>query len=163
GKPREAIAEIERLIRLHPTEALHQTQLAHILLLSGMGNAARRAARKAIELEPTNADAHVVLGWTLWHDTLGRDYGFDHDRAGAITELKKARTLDPKHVGAAVELARLLERSPSGLVYQADADLKGAAAAWRDAQKLEASEEHQLGLLRVLFWAGELAEAEQVA
>lgn len=163
GKPREAIAEIERLISLHPKEAIHYTQLAHVLLQTGMGTAARRAARKAVELEPTNSDAHVVLGWILRHDTLGRDFGFDHDHAGSSAALRKARKLDPKHLGAAVELARLLERDPSGREYQPNSDLRGAAAAWRDARKLEDSDEHTLGLLKVLFWAGELAEAEQVA
>src|SRR5256886_12159572 len=51
--------------------------LATVLIHVGAGQAARRAARKAVELAPKDADAHVVLGWVLAHDSFGRAYGFD--------------------------------------------------------------------------------------
>src|SRR5690606_19201935 len=95
GKSKAAVAEIERLIRLHPAEAVHHTELALVYMHAGMGAAARRAARRATELEPRNADAHAVLGWALRHDTFGREHGFDHDRAGALAAYARARKLDP--------------------------------------------------------------------
>lgn len=162
GKPREAIAECERLIALHPAEALHHSQLAMVLLRAGAGEAARREARKAVAMVPADAGAQVVLGWVLSFDTLGRQYTYDWDRAGAIAALVKARTLDPKHLGAAVSLARALQRDPSGRLYE-NADLSGAAEAWRAALELHKTDEHALALAQVLVWSGDFAEAEKVA
>jgi len=161
GKPRDAIAEVKKLIQLHPKEALHHTQLAFVLLRAGAGGAARAEAQLAVKLEPTNADAYSVLGWVLRHDTLGREYGFDHDRAGAIAALRKARKLDPKHVGAAADLATVLERDARGIGFDAGADLKGAAEAWRAAYDLEQTDERALSLSRALLRTAP-AEGEKV-
>lgn len=163
GKPREAIAECKRLIALHPTEALHHSQLATVLMRAGAGEAARREARRAVALAPSDADALVVLGWALRFDTLGREYTYDWDRAGSIAALRKAHKLDPKHVGAAVELALVLQRDAFGRRFGSGADLPGAAAAWRDALALEKADEHALALAEVLLWSREFAEAENVA
>ena len=109
----------------------------------GAGDAARREAHKAVELDPKNADATVSLGWVLEHDTLGRMFGFDHDRAGARVALDHARKINPKHVGAAVEsFMTLLEHDAHGLRYERGSDLRGAIAAWRDAYTLDPSAEH---------------------
>ncbi|HEX7839066.1 MAG TPA: DUF3857 domain-containing protein [Kofleriaceae bacterium] len=162
GKPREAIAEGERLIALHPAEALHHSQLATVLLRAGAGEAARREARKAVAMAPADAGALVVLGWVLSFDTLGRAYTYNWDRAGAIAALEKARKLDPKRLGAAVSLAHVLERDPSGRLYE-NADLSGAAEAWRAALELDKTDEHALALARVLVWSGDFAGAEKVA
>jgi tetratricopeptide (TPR) repeat protein len=163
GKGREAIAEVERLIKLHPKEAIHQTQLAFVLLESGAGAAARRAARKAVELEPKNADAYAMLAWVLKHDTLGRDYGFDWDRAGALAAYEKARKLDPAHVGAAVDHATLLEREPDGPSPGANPDLGAAAEAWKAARVLDDTADNAQALVRVLLRQGNGKEAEKVA
>ncbi len=162
GKPREAIAEGERLIALHPTEALHHSELAMVLLRAGAGEAARREARKAVAMAPSDASALVVLGYVLSFDTLGRPYTYDWDRAGAIAALEKARKLDPKHLGAAVSLARARQREPAGRLYE-NADLSGAAEAWRAALELDKTDEHALALAQVLVWSGDFAEAEKVA
>ncbi|HSD91334.1 MAG TPA: hypothetical protein VLB44_27610, partial [Kofleriaceae bacterium] len=162
GKYPEAIAEAQRLIKLHPKEALHHSQLATLLLDAGAGEAARREARKATEVEPTSGDAFVVLGWTLAHDTFGHIRGFDHDRAGAIAAYEKARTLEPKHVGAAIELARLLERSPQDRLYDAGSDVKKAITLWRAAHELDDSTETSFSLVRALLWSGEAADAEAI-
>jgi tetratricopeptide (TPR) repeat protein len=162
GKPKQAIAEVERLIRLHPTEAVHHTELALIYLHAGMGSAARRAARRAVELERSYVDAHVVLGWVLRRDTFGREYGFDHDRAGALAAYARARRLDPKHANAAAEHGELLERNARGEAFGPGADLPGAIEAWRAAYALQDTEEHGLALARALFQSGSFAEAERV-
>jgi tetratricopeptide (TPR) repeat protein len=160
GKLREAIVEIEKLVALHPKEAVHHTQLAFVLVEAGMGNAARKAARKAVELEPNNADAHVVLGWVLMRDTLGRELDFDHDRAGSLAAYRKARTLDPKHFGAADDLAALLEHNARGVRYGKGADLKAAAEARRASLAIDDSDETANALARVLFFSKSYAEIE---
>lgn len=161
GKSKAAVAEIERLIRLHPAEAVHHTELALVYMHAGMGAAARRAARRATELEPRNADAHAVLGWALRHDTFGREHGFDHDRAGALAAYARARKLDPKHVGAASEHGGLLLRSARGYLFADGAELPRAIEALRAAQAIEATEERGLLLANALFHSGALAEAER--
>jgi tetratricopeptide (TPR) repeat protein len=162
GKYREAITEIERLVRTHPKEALHQTQLAYAYIEAGMGDAARRAARQATQLEPTNADAHVMLGWVLTHDTFGRRYAPGNDRAGALAAFAKAHVLDPKHVGATVEYAELLERGSRGALYDRGSDVKAAAEAWRVVRTLDDTPDHRLSHARALFAGGDLANAEKV-
>ncbi len=163
GKPKEAIAEVRKLIAMHPKEAIHHTQLAFVLMRSGAGMAARAEARLAVNLQPTDADAHVVLGWALRHDSLGREYGFDHDRAGAIAALRKARKLDPKHGGAAIDLATVLERDARGVAFSDGADVKGAVEAWRAGYELDKTSEHANKLIVALMWSGQLVEAERFA
>ncbi|MGN6106142.1 MAG: DUF3857 domain-containing protein [Kofleriaceae bacterium] len=163
GKLREAVVEIERLIALHPREAVHHGELAFVLTEAGMGTAARRAARKGVAVEPTSADAHAVLGWVLTHDALGRQYGADHDRAGALAALAKARALDPKHVGAAIDHARTLQVGASGVLFGPGSDVRGAVAAWRAAFDLAPTNEHGQALAIALWRSGATGEAEQVA
>jgi transglutaminase-like putative cysteine protease/tetratricopeptide (TPR) repeat protein len=160
GRYRDAIAEIERLVRLHPKEALHLTQLAFVYIQAGMGDAARRVARQATTLEPKNADAQVILGWVLTHDLFGRRYAPGHDRAGALAAFVRAHALDPKHVGATTEYADLLARGASGMPYDRGCDLKAAAEAWRVARMLADSPAHRLSHARVMLVAGDLGGAE---
>lgn len=162
GKYRDALAEVNKLIALHPKEALHHQQLAQVLIEAGAGAAARRAARKAVELEPKNADARVVLGWVLQHDSFGTWLGFDHDHKGAVAALQKAHKLDPQHIGAAADLAAALEHNAKGRRFEAGSDVRGAAAAWRKARALDDTTDHAYGLAVALIWAGEAAEAEKV-
>ncbi|HTR53232.1 MAG TPA: DUF3857 domain-containing protein [Kofleriaceae bacterium] len=162
GKYREAVAEARRVAAAHPRDAIYQSRLADVLLEAGAGAAARRAARKAVELAPKSADAHVVLGYILEHDTLGREFAFDFDRAGARAELEKARALDPKYYGAAYELGRLLERGSNGVRFDRGADLKAAAAAWRAAYELDGDAQLGLELARTLVHAGSGADAVKV-
>ncbi|HMG52170.1 MAG TPA: hypothetical protein VK601_01785, partial [Kofleriaceae bacterium] len=163
GKYRAAITEAERLIALHPAEALHPSQLALLYTQAGAGDAARRAARRAVALAPSDPDALVTLGWVLSHDRLGRGYTHDWDRAGAIAALRKALALDPLHTGAAVELARALARGASGAMFARDADLLGAAEAWHIALARRHTDEHALELAEVLIWSGNPTGAELVA
>jgi len=162
-RPGEAVAEIDRLIALHPREALHHTQRSTVLLRAGAGEAARREARKAVELAPADADALTVLGWTLQFDTLGRRFVHDWDRAGAIAALQKARTLDPKHAGAAVELVDVASRDATGRPYERGADLRLALEAARAAYALDGSDDNALAIVKLLTWLGEAREAETIA
>jgi tetratricopeptide (TPR) repeat protein len=162
GKPRDALAEGQRMIALHPAEAVHHTQLALVLERVGAGEAARREARKAVAMAPHDVDVLTGLGWILTFDTVGRQYTYDWDRAGAIAVLRQARKLDPKYLGAVVTLAGVLERDAAGRVFNG-ADLAGAAEALRAALAIENSDENTLGLARVLLWSEQFAEAEKVA
>jgi tetratricopeptide (TPR) repeat protein/transglutaminase-like putative cysteine protease len=163
GKPRDAIAECKRLIALHPKEPLHHTQLATVLLRAGAGEAARREARAAVALGPSDADAFAGLGWVLRFDRLGRQFSHDWDRAGSIAALQKAHKLDPEHVGAAIALAEVLQRDSFGRRFEAEADLRGAADAWRAVVAIDKSDDRKLALAETLLWSGQFAEAETVA
>lgn len=163
GNYKEAVAEINRLVAMHPQEALHRGQLAYVYNMAGMGAAARREATKATVLEPLNADAFATLGWILSHDTLGRAGGFDHDRAGALAAFAKARKLDPKHAGAAADYARTVSQNAAGRMFDTGVDLRAAVSAWRDAVTVDASTENTLALVAALFAAGDFAGAEVVA
>jgi len=163
GKPREAAAEVEKLIARHPTEALHHGQLATIWVRAGAGQAGRREARKAVAMEPHKADPLTVLGWTLSHDTLGRRFVYDWDRAGAIAALQKARELDPRAVGPSLELAEVASRSAGGWLNEPGSDLRLALEAARAAFIVEPSDPHALLVVRLLLALGEANEAETTA
>jgi tetratricopeptide (TPR) repeat protein len=154
GKVREALAEGARLIAAHPKVGKFHAQLAELLIDLGLGDAARREARAAVQLEPTNADVHAVLGWVLAHDTIGRMYVGDYDHAGARAALERARKLQPDHLGAAAALGELLERDPKGHTHEAGADLAGALQAWRAAFGREDSDANAEGVMRSLLWLG---------
>lgn len=162
GTYRDAITEVNKLIKLHPKEALHHQQLAQVLLKAGACEPARRAARKAIEIEPKSADAHVVLAWVLQHDTFCHWLGFDHDQAGARAALEKARKLDPTHLGAAHDLAELLERNAKGRRFDTGADVRAAVAAWRAARAIDDNDDRRYAMVTALLWIGDGAEAEKV-
>jgi tetratricopeptide (TPR) repeat protein/transglutaminase-like putative cysteine protease len=163
GKLREAVAECERLIALHPGEAAHHAQLAMVLLGAGAGEAARRAARKAVELGPTEPEPLSVLGWTLSHDTLGRLFTHDWDREGAIASYRKARMLDPGHRGILNGLADALARDRVGRALETGSDPRAAIEVMRAAYAVQRSDDHALKLASLLVWTGELAEGEQIA
>lgn len=114
GKVRESIAAIQKLVALHPKEALHHLQLANRYQLLGLSEAARREARVATTLEPTNGDAWMVLGYLLRRDLTGRPFRPGSDRAAALVALRKAVALAPAHVGARDELALLLSSDENG-------------------------------------------------
>ncbi len=160
GKFVEAIASIEELIKLHPKEAIHYTQLGLRYLAAGAGPAARRAARRAVELEPKNADVQGFLAYVLRHDSFGRDLGFDHDRAGAIAANRKALELDPKAGWVAENLGNLLEAGPNGRTT--GADLPGAIAAYETALKINPTDATAFALARVYLRANKAADAERV-
>jgi len=114
GKPREAIAEYQRLIALHPKEGRHHGQLALLYLTLGQGDAARREARLATTVEPGAGDGWMVLGHILARDLVGRLGEAGRDLGGAERAYRKALALAPTHVGARSELAALLSVDAQG-------------------------------------------------
>ncbi|HSS02059.1 MAG TPA: DUF3857 domain-containing protein [Kofleriaceae bacterium] len=163
GQPREALAECRRLIAEHPREAAHHSQLAVALVAAGAGEAARRAAREAVALAPAQGDPHAVLGWVLSHDTLGRPYIHDWDRAGAIAAYRKALELQPGHQGAQEGLAEALVHDREGRVFESGSDVQGAIEVVRRSLRARSSDAQALRLARLLSSVGQFYEAEQVA
>jgi transglutaminase-like putative cysteine protease/Flp pilus assembly protein TadD len=121
GEVGKAVAEFRRLAALHPKEALHQTDIAGALLTGGFGSAARRAAKRAVEIEPTAAHAHAVLGKVLSNDWVGRPLRNGADIPGAIAAYRKAKELDKADIDIRAQLAYLLEYSDAGARFAADA------------------------------------------
>jgi hypothetical protein len=126
GRVREALAEFNRLATAAPKKALPRTRIARALLAGGMGEAARREAEAAVQLEPKLAVAHRTLGWILQHDALGRRFGRGYDRKGAIAAYRRARQLEPQDEEARADLAILLEHDAVGDRYTSGADLAAA-------------------------------------
>jgi transglutaminase-like putative cysteine protease/tetratricopeptide (TPR) repeat protein len=161
GRHREALAEFRRLTALHPRESLHHTQLAMALLQIGLGEAAREAARRAVEVEPTSALAHRRLGWVLQHDALGRRLGVGSDYAGAEAAYRRSVELDPTDAHTRMNLAYLLEHDAAGERYGRGAKLEEAADLyWRLARE---DGQHIVNLPIVLLRSGRLGELREAA
>jgi tetratricopeptide (TPR) repeat protein len=163
GKHREAIAEFQRLISLHPTEAIHHGQLAEAYRVAGMGAAARRQARLGTKIEPTSGDAFAMLAWQLRHDTLGRAGGFDASHKDAIAAYRDALKRTPDHLGALESLAFLLASDTPQGVPPSRRDLLEAIALRRQAKQVGKTNEYDLDIATGLFLAGDYAQAERAA
>jgi tetratricopeptide (TPR) repeat protein len=114
GRVREALTEYRRLDAAHPGQARHLTDIAIALLRAGLGEEARRQARRAVEVAPTEPLAHRILAWILEHDLIGRWMGLGSDLAGAEAAYRKALALDDKDQAARSSLANLLEYDAAG-------------------------------------------------
>ena len=162
-KMREAIREYQRLIALHPREALHHSQLAEAYRRAGMSAAARRAAKKAVAVEPGSGDAYSLLGFHLSRDTIGRAYGHDADRPGSIAAYRKAIALRPDHLGALEDLAAVLSVDERGWPTTSARDLREAAALLRKVHDGGREGDQLFRAAGFLLRAGDAAEAEQIA
>lgn len=158
-KPREAIAELTRLAKLHPKEALHHSQLAMVYLDLGMGDAARREARLGTTVEPDSGDGWAVLGAVLRVDPVGRSARPGADRAGAEAALRKALAVRPSHVGARLGLVELLTTDEHGHHEVDPRRLTAALELLRapDAKNLPDRDESLIDLL------GRLGDADGLA
>ena len=99
---REAARYFERAIARDSTYAPAHSGLASIHALLGDGAAARRSAERARALDPTLAEAPMVLG-------MVRQF-FDHDWRGAEEAFREAIRLNPGHAEAHHELSMHLMR-----------------------------------------------------
>ncbi len=162
GKVREALAEYDRLIALHPSEVLHQAQRAEALLVAGFGEAAREQARAAVAMEPKSAFAQQKLGYVLLHDELGRPMRRGFDRDGAILAYRAARELEPDNRWARRNLAVLLEYDADGRRYGPGARLEEAISELQALRSELKSEEMNQNLLIDLLRAGHCDKAREV-
>jgi len=159
----KALAELDRLVKLHPTEAIHHERLAELEVQLGAGAAGRREAKLATQLEPRRARAWTMLGWVLEHDSFGRDFGFDADLVAARAAFETAHKLDPDDEVASEELARSLETDvKTGMRVFGGADLRTAIAMRRELAKTSRDPAPAVTLARDLLWNGQPADAEAV-
>jgi transglutaminase-like putative cysteine protease/Flp pilus assembly protein TadD len=163
GRVREALQELERLAALSPQKALPRSRVARALLAGGMGEAARREARKATQLEPKLAAAWRTLGWVLQHDELGRRLRPGYDRNGAVAAYRKARELDPKDDTTRADLAILLEYDAKGRRYSAESDLAAAIAEYQALRRDLNDHGMDDNLLVALVRASRFDEARKLA
>jgi Flp pilus assembly protein TadD/transglutaminase-like putative cysteine protease len=121
-----ALGEYRKLVELHPAEARHHVEIARALLAGGMGEAARKEIKRAIEIEPTSAKAQRMLGIIMQHDLVGRQFQKGYDLPAAVAAYKKAKELDPKDVAIRAELSDLLEYGDDGTRFSKGAKLNEA-------------------------------------
>jgi TolB-like protein len=127
---REAVRWFRQSIDADPTYAPAYAGLADSYGQLGYGSyvspsdsfpLARAAAKKALELEPTLAEAHASLGYALMY--------YDWDFVGAEAEFKRAIELNPNYAVAHQWYAYLLTAMERP---EADAEREIAAARERD-------------------------------
>ena len=135
GRLRSAIEEHRSLIALHPSEAVHHAELSFALLSAGAGEEARAEARRAVELEPASAFAHLAAGWAFDHDGLGRLRRRGFDQGTAIAEYRKGKELDPDNYDVRRHLAATLELDATGVRFGSGAALDAAASEYQAIRK----------------------------
>ncbi|MCP4661406.1 MAG: hypothetical protein GY856_38880, partial [bacterium] len=123
GRIGEALGEFKRLAARDPDRALPRTRIARALLAAGLGEAARREARAAVELEPDRDLAYQNLGVVLVHDLIGRHLETGFDFEAAVAAYRKAKELDPDNAVTRQNLAILLEHDREGFRYGPQANL----------------------------------------
>ncbi|HET8798240.1 MAG TPA: tetratricopeptide repeat protein, partial [Thermoanaerobaculia bacterium] len=117
GEVGKAVAEFRRVAALHPNEGLHRADVARALLAGGLGEAARREAKKAVELEPNSARTHAILGEVLTNDLIGRPWRSGCDVKGAIAAYRKAKELASDDLNILSQLGYTLQFSDDGIRY----------------------------------------------
>lgn len=91
-----------------PRASIRHARLAYALLSSGLGYAARDAARRAVKLDPKSFIAQHILGETLITDAFAREYSTGMHRQGAIEAFGRAIALAPESPSAHHHIGRLL-------------------------------------------------------
>jgi len=163
GRIKEGIAAYRELLDKNPDRAEQHARYARALLHAGLGDAARRAARRAVELAPQNAEAHAELGRILTHDLAGRHFREGMDWHGAAEAYRKGLELDPDNVALRFDYAILLEHLEDGARYTPRAKLDEAAAEYRKVRKdLQDTSALDLNLALVLLYAGKHAKLEEL-
>lgn len=96
GKLVEAMEKARALLVKEPNEAMAHVTMATLLLKAHAGVAARKEAKRAVELAPNSPIAHRTLGSVSLHNQLGMWLVAGFDRATAISALTKSLELDPE-------------------------------------------------------------------
>jgi tetratricopeptide (TPR) repeat protein len=137
GKVRDGLAADRALIAAHPDDAMHHVQLSSALLGVGLGDEARKEARRATELDPKLQIAWLQLGVSLEHSDIGVRFAKGFDRKGALEAYRKAKVLDTENVVPVVDLAILSEYSDDGERYAAGANLADAVKEYRTLKAID--------------------------
>jgi transglutaminase-like putative cysteine protease/tetratricopeptide (TPR) repeat protein len=164
GKVKEALASYRTLIAQHPAQALYHLQMAKVLLEAGLGEAARKEAHLAVQLDPNSALAEKTLAQILKYDVVGRPLRPGSDFAGAIAAYRASIKLDGDEHTTEADLAILLEHDAVGRRYSQSAPMKEALATYR---KIGQDKLEEMGLINNIayasFYAGDAAGAIQAA
>ena len=121
----QAIESFSNAVAIDPRYAAAYAQLADAYNLMGQyswtdpheaQNLAWAAAEQALSLDPSLAEAHTALGFSLWY--------YKWDPAAAETEYRKAIALEPENVNAHHWYAQLL--MTSGRFAEAEQQMQAA-------------------------------------
>lgn len=162
GRYAEAFDCYRSLLQANPDSAMQNKRLSVALLSYSLGQPATFYARKATELEPTNADMWENLANMLMNDGLGRRLNKGYDREGAIAAWRKAMELDPENKAHQANLAILYEYNESGERYQNPGDLKLAGAEYQGLGKAMDTYQLYFNFWSVQIRLGEMDAAKQL-
>ncbi len=158
GNYKESIGEFKKYCDLEKDKAIHWIRLAGALLQAGLGDDAKKAALKAVELDPESAEGYGKLAWVLQHDGLGRRFMPGYDKAGAIEAYHKAIDLDPDNWLYHANLAILEEYDEYGMRYSDEADLDDAIENYKATGEKLAEKGMELNLISDYFYSGRFKE-----
>ncbi len=158
GDYRGAVEEFRKYCELEKDKAVHWIRFSGALLQAGLGDDARKAALKAVELDPKSAQGWAKLAWVYQHDGLGRRLMPGYDRMGAIEAYKKAIELDPDEWLYHANLAILLEYDENGLRYSQGSNLDDAIEQYKAVGDKLAEKGMQLNLISDYFYNGQFTE-----
>ena len=106
-------------LKTNPKDAVTLNQLGILYRATHQFKEAEGYFEKSLEINPKNVDARVDLASCLY---------YTGDVNGALQQLNKALTYDPKHAGALMNLGIIKLKSNN--------DVAGAVAAWKKLLKL---------------------------
>ena len=152
GEPSRSIPFFEEAITADPSSARAHAGLAEAILKTGVfeeiETRGRAAALRAIHLDPSLPEPHMVLSWIL----ASHDWNWDEARQ----HIDRALTLDPDASRAHAILGYYLLRDPGGV--------EPGLASMRRAQELDPiSSTTQCDLSWAFFYTRRFAEAEAEA
>ena len=134
-EPSKTLAQLWGAAAQNPKSATARLNVSYALLSQNRLQQAEWTARESLKLDPANAQAHLVLGWTL-----ARQYRYTAEALDCLR--RAARTYPVAHLGVADVLVH------QGSVAEARAELQSylasgakdyvsAAATWLKALELE--------------------------
>jgi tetratricopeptide (TPR) repeat protein len=161
GDLTKAVTDGRRLVGSHPEVGAYHTQLALAYLTAGLVEAAKREAKRGVELSPNDAFAYQILAYVLEHDGFATRFGLGFEREEALRVRRQFLQLSPTGWRAPLELARLLSFDGYKGFLPAGAPLKEIIALSRRAVEAGAGKQGLELLLPALGEAGRFSEIER--
>ena len=161
GRVAYAVREYRKLLDAEPKESIRHSQLANALLKAGLGDVARKSARRAVELAPDSASAHAALASVLSHDRLGRYLRAGFEWEDALASFQRALELQPDDSVTRGNYAILLEYDANGFRYSMRGRLQEAIEQYRKLGDDLDAIELRANLAAALYNAGRLDELKR--